>query len=453
MKRFLDIEESRVTKCAKVSQSGCDFLVKLPLEVVEIVIAKGKLSRRDIINISLVSSSHRLRFFQFVYDKVKLTWTDFKRFEETFKQKDLVQRIRVYSNLKDVKQTSYGEWNISLREILLKCTNLSEMTIEVMTSARCLKYQDNFDVDLSNKITSLKLISHAHEAADESLFELSQLQKFHNLTSLNLNGFFISKDQYFYPKYKPDLSDFKVRSKDGKLLKLERLELVNCRWEHPFNLSDIFSPTYPSPNPVLFSGGRQEEFTAPSSLSLFYSEESSSFVVSERFQALINNENDEQFLFQTRFYCKLKELKIVILNRDNKDDKYSYYYPWLAQLDLKRKFQAQSETTGEIENRSILTSLQSLTLVGWRLANSHELEKIFTVDKDMKYNMKRIQLYLIQAGDSKDQLDRIQNHLEVIFNGPGRNNNHCEVTVGYAEECLADHEYDTDFSKLHEGEM
>ncbi|VEU23548.1 DEKNAAC104465 [Brettanomyces naardenensis] len=452
MKRPAKVADScgACAKKPKHDAKACDFLLKLPLELVQIIVRKGGLSRNDVINISMLSSAHRTRFYRFAYEKVKLTWADFKRFNDSFKQKQLVQSVRVFSDLENPKATNFGEWNISLRDILLNCPNLCDMTIEVMTSARCLKYQDTFDVDLSDKITSLSLISHACEAADESLFELSQIQRFHNITKLTLNGFFVSKDQYFYPKFKPDLSDFRVRSEDGRLLRLDTLELVNCRWDHPFNLSDVFSPTYPSANPILFSAGQIPEFTAPSTISLHYSEESSSFVVSERFQSFIDNDSDEQFLFQTRFYNNLKHLKIVILYHDTPDGRYRYCYPSLSAINLKRKFQAQSDVTGDIETRSILTELESLILVGWRLTNVQELDKIFRVDDDLTYNMEHLELYIKQAGNNHGKgKNDIKSRLDDIFNAPGRNKHHCEISVGYAEDCLDGHCYDGVFSKLH----
>lgn len=435
----------------------CDIITRLPLELVEIIFKKGNLSRQDIINISMTSSSHRARFFMLVFQSIKITWGDFERFDKTFKHKDLIRHARIYSDLSDIKKTTFGEWNISMRNLLLECTNLWKMIIEVMTSARCLKYQDKFDVDLSDKITSLTLISHANEAADESLFELSQLQKFHNLSELKLNGFFINKDQYFYPKFKPDLSDYAVRSLDGKVLNLKHLKLVNCRWEHPSNLSDIFSPNYPSPNPVLICGREKEKFTAPSSISIFYSEESAPFVVSERFRNFVNNDNDEQFLFQTQFYSRLKQLSIVILNRKEltNPERYDYYYPWIGQLGFRRKFHVHSEASGEIECRSILTSLERLTLVGWRLSNLSELEKAFKTDGGMKYNMKHITLYIMPVTGSgaenrnEEELKGIKKRLEEIFNAPGINNNHCTMDIGYAYDCLKDHRYDQEFSKYN----
>lgn len=432
-----------------------DLMMKLPPELVDTIIVQGNLTRKDVINLSTVSSSHRARFFDYIFRQIKLTWSDFKRFDQCFKHKDLVMGVRVYSQLDNPKQTSYGEWNISLKDILVNCPNLFDFTIEVMTSARCLKYQDKFDVDISDKIKSMTLISHAHEAADESLFELSQIQRFHSLQSLRLKGFFISKDQFFYPSFKPDLSDFKIRSKDGRLLDLDNLELVNCRWEHPYNLSDIFSPTYPSPNPMLFHGMEKDQFTAPTSISLFYNDESSDFVASERFQSFINNENDPQFLFQTRFFSKLRNLKLVILN-SSVEVSDSCYYPWLGQLNLKRKFQVHSITSGEIASETILTNLESLTLVGWRLANAKELDKIFEINTKIKYNMKHLSIYIIptgtlaskDAGKREDEMKSVQDKLEEIFNGEGRNNHCCKIEVGLAEQCLRDKRYETSFSKL-----
>ncbi|KAH3668621.1 hypothetical protein OGAPHI_002375 [Ogataea philodendri] len=420
------------------------MLINLPMELVPLM----ELSRKDLVNLSLVDSSHRAKFYPLVYDKVKLTWNQFKNFNELFKSKDMVRSVRVFSDHTDKKATSYGEWNISLKELLEECANLKHLTIEVVSSSRCLKYQDKFDVDLSDKIEYLKLISHSLEANDESLFELTQLQRFHNIKQLVLNGFLLTKDQFFYPKFKPDFSDLKQRSRDGRLVYLNDLKLVNCKWDHPCNLNDIFSPTYPSPNPLI--NMETSEFTSPERLSLYYNDQSSNFVVSERFKSFIDNDLNELFLFQTRFYYNLKHLSLVILNQKSEENKYNYY-PWLNWLNLKKIFQAQNMETLEIENKSILTNLETLTLVGWRLTSLNELDKVFVVANGPQPRLKRLQLYIVKARTSStdctettaadvDLLSRMKTRLELIFPK-------CHTTVGFVEECVSDQRYANEYTK------
>ncbi|KAG7700665.1 hypothetical protein KL930_002151 [Ogataea haglerorum] len=427
------------------------FLLNLPLELIRCM----QLSREDLVNISTLDSAHRAKFYPLVYERLKLTWRDFKSFSESFKSKDLVRAIRIFSDLQDRKSTTYGEWNISLKGILEESPNLKELVIEVMSSARCLKYQDNFDTNLSDKIEKLKLISHSGAPNDESLFELTQLQRFHNIKQLTLNGFLLAKDQYFYPKFKSDFSDLKERSRDGRLVFLNDLTLINCKWDHPYSLSDVFSPVYPSPNPLLKL--ESNEFTSPERLSLFYSKNSSSFVAAERFRSFIDNDANELFLFETRFYNNLKHLSIVVLSEDYNENKYNYYYPWLNWLNLKKIFQTQNEETREIENKSILTNLESLTLVGWRMATLSELRNVFGIGKELKYNMKHLALYLVrpvphfQEVSEKDKLElrKVEEYLQMIFNN-GQNKHTCTFEVGYVEDCFADERYVKEYTKNNE---
>ncbi|GME85165.1 unnamed protein product [Ambrosiozyma monospora] len=323
-----------------------NIFLNMPFDVIEVMLKEGGLSRRDILNLSMLSSKHRVKFYELVYQKIKLTWSNFQAFHECFKNKELVNCVRVFSDLKDKKATNYGEWNISMKDLLSDCPNLRSFVIEVMTSARSLKYQDKFDVDLSDKITEMKLITHSKEAGDDSMFELPQLQKFHNVRKLILNGFQLWKDKFFYPKYKPDFSDWKIRRNDGKLVELEDLSLINCKWNHPESLPEIFSPTYPTPSSLTST---KDSFTSPRSISLYYSEDSSSFVTTERFKSWLDNDRDEMFLFQTRFYMNLKRLNLVIVNHNYEENKFIYYYPWLNWINFKRTFPVQNTDTDEIE--------------------------------------------------------------------------------------------------------
>lgn len=437
MKRATGSGSSTAASKRRKPAEPCDILLSLPIELFDIVMKHGGLSRKDLINASMLSSSHRARLFRYVFEEIKLTWGNFKQFDNTFKHKDLVKYIRVYSDLNQAEKTTYGEWNITLTDLLADCPALTGMTVEVMTSARCLKYQDKFDVDLSDKIKTLRLVSHATEAADESLFELTQLQRFHNVRTLCLNGFFLNVDKYFLPKFKPDLSDYKTRCQDGKLINLDQIQLVDCRWEHPNNLAEIFSPAYRTPNVVFNEPTR---FTSPRKIGLYYSEESSPFVVSERFRTFLDNSADEQFLFQTMFYRNLTDLEIVVLNRNHKQG-YNYYYPWMNSLNLKRPFPVLSEDTGEVHNQSILSNLESLTLVGWQLAHYRELDKLF--DSDFKYNLKHLSLYLV----GREDLDPVRDRLDKLLNAPGKNNYHCDIEVGHESDCLADGRYDRLYEK------
>ncbi|OWB83274.1 hypothetical protein B5S33_g1903 [[Candida] boidinii] len=416
------------------------FLLDLPLELIDTLITLGDLENKDIKNLSIVNSSFYKKYNYRIFKKINLNWNQIKLFNANFTNKVLVNSILIKSNLINTNETKYGEWNIPLDLLLKDYPNLNKLTIETLTSSRFLKYQDKIDLLESEKIEELGLISHSNEPGSDSMFELTQLIKFNHIKKLSLNGYLLTKDNYFIPKLieSPSSTDAIV---EGTLPFLQELSLINCKWEFPFNLCDIFSPIYQSfNNPNLDA--------SPETVSLYYSNDNISFIYSERFKSFLNTFNDDSFAFQTRFYKNLKNLSIVInyddetttnnTNYNNGNSYHNKYYPPLNLLDLKRQFKIQSKESDRYDSTTVLSNLNSLTLIGWRLNNVSELDKIFKFEKltdlddeSSPYKMNFIKLILIKPIDEveKEFLTKIYVKLDEIFNF--KNQNNCKFDVQF----------------------
>lgn len=421
------------------------FLLDLPLELIDTIITLGNLKNKDIKNLSIVNSSFFTKFNYRIFKKINLNWNQIKSFNENYKNKNLVNSILIKSNLINTNETKYGEWNISLDSLLKSYPNLNKLTIETLTSSRFLKYQDKINLLQSEKIIELTLISHSNEPGSDSMFELTQLIKFNHIKKLFLNGYLLTKDNYFIPKLLDSRSSTDPIV-EGTLPFLKDLSLVNCKWEFPFNLCDIFSPIYQNfNNPNLDA--------SPETISLYYSNDNISFIYSERFKSFLNTFNDDSFAFQTRFYKNLKNLTIVInyddestinnTNNNNGNNYYNKYYPPLNLLDLKREFKIQSKENDRYESTTVLSNLNSLTLIGWRLNNVSELDKMFRLetltdsDSDSPpYKMNFIKLILIKPIDevADEFLTKIYVKLDEIFNF--KNQNNCKFDVQFLNKSI-----------------
>ncbi|GMM30404.1 hypothetical protein DAMA08_031490 [Martiniozyma asiatica (nom. inval.)] len=402
------------------------------------------LSRKDVINLSILSHTHRSLLHSIVFSKVETYWHSIPEFIKNFKHLSKVETIKFKSDLNDKKATNFGEWNNSLKDIL-SLNNLNGLEMELLTSARCLKYKDDFDVDLSNKIKNLSLISQmgatTGDQNGEAMFELTQLQRFHHVQNLTLKGFSLARDTYFYPKVKTDMSDYKIRRKDGKLMNLSTVTLVNCQWEYPFSLSDVFAPEYPLPGGVISSNKK----VSPKSISLFYSGEASKFVESERFKSFVDNEYNKHFMFEIDFFKELKELSIVIVNSNYEKNSFSYYYPRLNLINLKREFWIES--VEGMKKQCMISNLEKLKLIGWRLWSDQELDSCFRVGADFQMNMKSVEFFVMRSGNyqlgvltqsDKNRLNSYKLKLLDIFGEK------CQVKVGYIDSCF-DGRYDAQF--------
>lgn len=414
-----DMEPLEDVKRRKVN--GEDVLCKLPMELFHMVI--DFLSRKDIITISSLSHKHRALVFGYLFEEAKVDWTQINEFVKGFKHLRNIRKLAIDSKVNDLKLTSKCEWNVSFKPMLETMTNLEELSIELVTSSRCLKYKDDIDEDLSSKIKKIKLrskaITNSGDVNGEAMFELSQLQKFHDVEKLSLNGFSLNRDIYFLPTIKEDLSDSLIRKRDGKMNHLKEIELVNCQWEYPITLKDVFSPEYPLP-----SGVKPSLNCSPNKISLKFTNESSKFVESERFKMFVNNEYNRNFQFEVEFFQNLTDLELIVENDNYQDNKFRYYYPRLNLLDLKRVFY-----TEEGGKQCILSNLRRLRLIGWHLLSGLELERCFKLDKGFKHQMEYIELLIVSRGDPQDvEFEFIMDfttRLQLLFGDK------CHVVVGF----------------------
>ena len=440
------------------------FLMHIPNEILSKIL--DELSRKDLILLSSTNHEHRGLVYMDLFSNIHLRWKDVKTFLENFKQLDYVQRVKILCDLEKEKETNHGEWNVSFKRLFEECKNLRDMHIELITSARCLKYKDDFDVELSNKIEKMTLVSksvcNSGDVNDNAMFELTQLQRFHNIRELTLKGFSIAKDIYFYPKIKEDMSDYRKRSLDGKLIELDEIKMINCAWEYPVNLKDVFSPEYPMPgNGSLLSSSirnrRGDTNCRPVKIGLYFSGDYVKFTGCERFKSFINTEYNERFFFEIDFYKNLKELEIVILSDKYKENGFTCYYPWLHMINLQREYYTEVAQDGApvdsaMVKRSILGNLEKLVLVGWRSSSIQELDKHFAAKEGIEMHMRHFELYLMRGNNYQRsgepfreeevcKADAYTQRLRSLF-GAG-----CYVKVGYIDECM-DGRYDETFGDV-----
>lgn len=454
-------EETKIRKLETTKANNKNlFFMEVPDELLNIIIED--ISRKDLINLSCINHEHRGLFYLNIFKNIQLKWKDIKGFLENFKQLDKVERIHIICDCENRTETNNGEWNVSFKKLFELCRHLKDMHIELLTSGRCLKYKDDFDVELSDNIEKMTLVSQSvsnnGDVNDKAMFELTQLQRFHKIRELTLRGFSIAKDIYFYPKIKEDMSDFKKRCIDGKLIELDDIKLINCAWEYPVNLKEVFSPEYPIPggnNNMMFMNNIKNckgyDNCKPSKIGLYYSGDYIKFTGCERFKNFINTEYNDKFLFEVDFYKELKELEIVIMNDRQKENVFTCYYPWIDMINLRREYYTQDKSDGEIIKQSIFSNLEKLVLVGWRSSSIQELDKVFKINEGIEMKMKHFELYLMRSGnhqrsgdvvtpEERMKIEKYRTRLEAIF-GEG-----CCVKVGFVEECM-DGRYDDVFGE------
>lgn len=469
--------EAEGEKCTKLRKENNvnSFLMHIPNEILGMIL--NRLDRKDLIRLSSTNREHRGLVYFNLFSSIQMKWKDIKPFLDNFKQLECVQRVKILCDLKNEKETNHGEWNVSFKKLFEECKNLNDMHIELITSARCLKYKDDFDVEVSNKIEKMTLVSksvcNSGDVNDNAMFELTQLQRFHKIKALTLKGFSIAKDIYFYPKIKEDMSDYRKRCLDGKLIDLEEIRLINCAWEYPVNLKEVFSPEYPIPgNASLLSSSirnsRGDHNCRPVKIGLYYSGDYVKFTGCERFKSFINTEYDEKFFFGIDFYKNLKELEVVIMNERPKENGFACYYPWLDMINLQREYYCEAEestaslgeaatmaTATTLVKRSILGNLERLVLVGWRSSSIQELDKCFSPREGIEMHMRHFELYLARRGNTCHQLhdeplreDELRwaasyaVRLRSIFGAA------CYVKVGFVDECLDDGRYNDVFGDV-----
>lgn len=450
-------DRDKIQNIGQHLSKNTSFLMNIPNEILNMILEK--LNRKELINLSCINREHRGLLYYEIFKNIQFKWKDIKFFLENFKQLNNVESVLILCDLKNEKETNHGEWNVSFKKLFERCLNLNEMYIELITSGRCLKYKDDFDVELSNKIIKITLESQSHcnsgDVNDNAMFELTQLQRFHKIKELTLKRFSIAKDIYFYPKIKEDMSDFEKRRNDGKLIELKDINLVNCAWEYPINLKEVFSPDYPIPGLNSFNVNKQKN-CKPKKLGLYYSGDYIKFTGCERFKSFINNEYNEKFLYEIEFFEELKELELVILNDKNRENEFTCYYPWIDMINLRREYYIEDLNSNKFIKKTILGNLEKLVLVGWRSSSIQDLDKCFKISKEKDeenyLQLRHMELYLMRNNnyqssniEIKDnelrRLSEYKERLQILFG------NGCHVTVGYVDECIKDKRYEAMFGE------
>lgn len=367
----------------KILKEGtkASILVKLPNEILGKVL--NNINKEDLISLSSVNKEFRNYFKMIIFKEIKIKWKEIDNFCEVFKNIEDVYKIRIICDLQNEKETNNGEWNVSFKKLFERCLNLRGLEIGLLNSSRCLKYKEDFENKFSSKIKEMKLVSYLQlndylnngDFNNKGLFELTQLKKFKEIEKISLNGFSICKDEYFYPKNdsinNSTIEDFEEIINEGKLVKLKEIELINCAWIYPTSLKDVFSPEYQLPS--IFNNNAFNKYKIncqPSKIRLVFDKRHSNFCSSERFKSFIDNEYNEKFEYEFEFFIKLRELEIIIEDKEeNEDERIIGYKPWIDNINFNRKFTVIEEEDGlkpVVKQQSIIGNLRRLTLIGWR---------------------------------------------------------------------------------------
>ena len=189
------------------------------------------LTKRDLLNLSVCSSELRYTLKPYILREVKLDWgfilREFnhlliKRGQKRDCDGELVQvsrdcealSLRQFVEKIFVTQGNLqNEWNFNFGAMVSQFANLTELRLTIESSSNFLKYNDSLQ-----SIKKLELST----IAEGSIFNLNHCQHFTKLTTLKINGFCVDFDP-------EDTRDLPFVIKD--------LELINCSWSYPFQLS------------------------------------------------------------------------------------------------------------------------------------------------------------------------------------------------------------------------
>lgn len=273
---------------------ACRFniLLDLPFEILELVLNEVKIE--DIKNMSLVSRSMRGRILNRLFKEVKVRWEDIERISE-WKYKYVINKVRI---LRERSVSAKSEWNISIKPLFKGSDDnsnsnnkIKEIEIELIGSSRCIKYKDDFDSKESEGIENITLISTSGGQGDYSeraLFESTHIKRFKGLKRITLKGFTLGKDLYAEEEESGGVSG------GIYFANLKEINLVNCVWEYPLSVSDIFS------------GCRAE------SVRVEYFGEAMRFTCSERFKAMVNVAANRRWSYERGWWSSVKRVEVVV---------------------------------------------------------------------------------------------------------------------------------------------
>lgn len=253
MKRSINDIEINKRKCAR-KDPGQNILLDLPSEVFELILEW--LIVDDLKSLSVVNHAVRTMVLSRLFRAVKVRWEDVENVSD-WKKNYLICKVRI---MREQRQVAQSEWNVSIKK-LFQCVNLRELEIELIGSSRCLKYKDDFSSEECEKIEKVKLVSFCGGSGDyleKALFESTHLKTFKKLRKIELHGFALGKDIYNNDMENEELAE------------LKEIKIVNCVWEFPLGISDIFSGCKPEIVDVEYYG------------------EAMRFTCSERFKAMVN---------------------------------------------------------------------------------------------------------------------------------------------------------------------
>ncbi|CAK9437916.1 uncharacterized protein LODBEIA_P22940 [Lodderomyces beijingensis] len=208
--------------------------IDLPEDIINQVLSK--LTKTDILHLSMTDSRHRQQFKPRIFNKIRASW--WKLIEDIELDDSFLHHNRRYIyELHVVDAYPNGEWNIDLFEdVLSYLPHLCCLKINSVNSSSWLKYRSNDCIqkltlygDSTNRESELKLHPqtnrrHSHPPSKniKKLFSMEDISNFKMLKILKLS------DYEFNCRF--DNATFPV-------IMLETLDLTDCTWNYPFSLS------------------------------------------------------------------------------------------------------------------------------------------------------------------------------------------------------------------------
>lgn len=220
-KRPIDQQEGSRKKQRRILD-----LLQLPQEIIQKCFIL--LTRRDIVSLSCLDKRHRRQLTNEVFSKIKCCWHNLILEEQRLTFREYARQVRI------IDTYSYGEWQIDLFAILEKnFPNAQVLYINSTNSTNWLKYRS------SKKMTELSLYyEKGHNETEEirhndnpkgthhkinlscpKIFNLSNLNNFEQLNSINIEGYHFHWDE----------------SEVVNTFNLANVSLINCTWEYPFD--------------------------------------------------------------------------------------------------------------------------------------------------------------------------------------------------------------------------
>ncbi|KAK9337761.1 hypothetical protein V1521DRAFT_432833 [Lipomyces starkeyi] len=199
---------------------SCVFTA-LPQEIlIQIFSELHQLSKKDLQSLAFTCKRLHAIGQQFMISEVNVSWHLLDIFHAKV-QTSLYPLISYITSFSITIPSSWGEWHRSevLQDVLEKCFNICFLQLTLSGSSKWLQY-----LSPNTNIRKLKLIS-SQASSRIALFDVADLHAFKAVEELQLDYFRLQCEYPIEERAVPLLNTVNV------------LEILNCEWDYPFNMS------------------------------------------------------------------------------------------------------------------------------------------------------------------------------------------------------------------------